>query len=159
MKEINSIEKTPSLFHHGTLSRYQRWRLIKDNVAGKGVIIGGLGVIVAIVLIFFYLLYVVFPLFESAESEFVSQYDVPEITSGKTLLLAMEEQNEIAVRFTNQGKAIFFSVATGKTILVETLAIPEGTEITSLLRVVLLQVLSLMACLMVVFLLLSMIIK
>jgi phosphate transport system permease protein len=134
MKEINSIEKTPSLFQHETLSRYQRWRLIKDSVAGKGVIIGGLGVIAAIVLIFFYLLYVVFPLFESAESEFVSQYDVSGITSGKTLLLAMEEQNEIAVRFTDQGKAIFFFVATGKTILVETLAIPEGMEITSFIQ-------------------------
>ena len=131
MKEINSNQQTPSLFQHGTLSRYQRWRLIKDNVAGKGVVIGGLGVIVAIVLIFFYLLYVVFPLFESAESAFVTQYDVPEMTSGKTLLLAMEEQNEVAVRFTDQGKAIFFSVATGKTMLVETLPIPEGTEITS----------------------------
>ena len=68
MTELNSTKQTPSLFQHGTLTHHQRWRLIKDNVAGKGVIIGGLSVIVAIVLIFFYLLYVVFPLFGSAEA-------------------------------------------------------------------------------------------
>ena len=42
---------------------YQKWRLVKDSLARYGVIVGGLGVIVAIVLIFFYLLYVVLPLF------------------------------------------------------------------------------------------------
>ena len=131
MTEINNTEQKPSLLQQGGLSRYQRWRLIKDNLAGKGVVIGGLSVIVAIVLIFFYLLYVVFPLFEAAEAESVSQYNVPAATSGETLLLAMEEQNEIAVRFTDQGKAVFFAVATGKILYQEALAIPEGIEITS----------------------------
>ncbi len=131
MTELNSTKQTPSLFQHGTLTHHQRWRLIKDNVAGKGVIIGGLSVIVAIVLIFFYLLYVVFPLFGSAEAEHVSEYKVPEIESGKTLLLAMEEQNEVAVRFTDQAKAIFFQVETGKTISIESLVIPEGVSISS----------------------------
>ncbi|MCK5477499.1 MAG: phosphate ABC transporter permease, partial [Methylococcales bacterium] len=95
MTEINLNEQKTSLLQHGGLTRHQRWRLIKDNLAGKGVVIGGLGVIAAIVLIFFYLLYVVFPLFESADAGSVDQYNVPELTSGKTLLLAMEEQNEI----------------------------------------------------------------
>jgi len=131
MTELNSTKQTPSLFQHGTLPHHQRWRLIKDNVAGKGVIIGGLSVIVAIVLIFFYLLYVVFPLFGSAEAEHVSEYNVPEIASGKTLLLAMEEQNEVAVRFTDQAKAIFFQVETGKTISIESLSIPESVTISS----------------------------
>lgn len=131
MTEINNTEQKPSLLQQGGLSRYQRWRLIKDNLAGKGVVIGGLSVIVAIVLIFFYLLYVVFPLFVAAEAESVSQYNVPAATAGETLLLAMEEQNEIAVRFTDQGKAVFFAVATGKIIYQEALTIPEGIEITS----------------------------
>ncbi len=131
MTEINNTEQKPLLIQQGGLSRYQRWRLIKDNLAGKGVVFGGLSVIVAIVLIFFYLLYVVFPLFEAAKAESVSQYNVPAATSGETLLLAMEEQNEIAVRFTNQGKAIFFAVATGKIIYQEAFAIPENVEITS----------------------------
>ena len=131
MTELNSNIQKPSLFQHGTLTRHQRWRLIKDNVAGKGVIIGGLSVIVAIVLIFFYLLYVVFPLFGDSDAESVAQYKVPEMQLGKTLLLAMEEQNEVAVRYTEQGQAIFFAVVTGKTIRVEALNIPEGVQITS----------------------------
>lgn len=127
-----NINKTnSSLLQHSGLTRYQRWRLIKDNLAGKGVVVGGLSVIVAIVLIFFYLLYVVLPLFESAESEAVASYDVPELSAGKTLVLSMEEQSEVAVRYTDQGQAIFFAVATGKTILKETLAIPADTTISS----------------------------
>ncbi|NOR71768.1 MAG: phosphate ABC transporter permease, partial [Methylomarinum sp.] len=131
MTELNSTKQPPSLFQHGTLTRHQRWRLIKDNLAGKGVIIGGLGVIAAIVMIFFYLLYVVLPLFSDAEAESIAQYNLPEMQAGKTLLLSMEEQNEVAVRFTDQGTAIFFEVATGKTIAVESLAIPENLAITS----------------------------
>jgi len=130
MTDLNN-NQTPSLFQHGTLTRHQRWRLIKDNVAGKAVVLGGLGVIVAIVMIFFYLLYVVYPLFGDAEVESISQYSVPEIQTGKTLLLAMEEQNEVAVRFTDQGKAIFFKVESGQTLSIKSLAIPENAEITS----------------------------
>ena len=130
MTDLNN-NQTPSLFQHGTLTRHQRWRLIKDNVAGKAVVLGGLGVIVAIVMIFFYLLYVVYPLFSDAEVESVSQYSVPEMQTGKTLLLAMEEQNEVAVRFTDQGKAIFFKVESGQTLSIKSLAIPENAEITS----------------------------
>ena len=130
MTELNN-NPTHSLFQHGTLTRHQRWRLIKDNAAGKTVVLGGLGVIVAIVMIFFYLLYVVYPLFEDAEAKSISQYNVPEMQEGKTLLLAMEEQNEVAVRFTDQGKAVFFEVASGKTIKTESIAIPENVTITS----------------------------
>jgi len=113
------------------LSRYQRWRLSKDYFAGKLVVIGGLGVIAAIVMIFFYLLYVVAPLFESATITPVSSYQVPSIASGQTLLLAMEEQNEIAVRFTDQATAIFFSTSTGQVIATEKINIPAGVKIVS----------------------------
>ena len=130
MIENTNIEKK-SLIQHGSLTRHQRWRLIKDNLAGKGVVFGGLGVIAAIVLIFFYLLYVVVPLFASAEAEAVGQYDVPELAEGKTVLLAMEEQNEVAVRFTEQGKVIFFSVSNGETIKLESLDIPQESQISS----------------------------
>lgn len=110
---------------------YQRWRLIKDRVAGYGVVAGGLGVIVAIVLIFFYLLYVVFPLFVPAQAEAVGDYEMPLPSSGKTLYMAMEEQNEIAVRFTDTGMALFFRVDTGELIKEEKLPLPESAEISS----------------------------
>ncbi len=47
--------------------------MFKDRVARHGVMIGGFGVIVAILLIFFYLLYVVFPLLKPASAEHVAE--------------------------------------------------------------------------------------
>jgi phosphate transport system permease protein len=131
MSEINSINKIPSVMEKSASGYYQRWRLIKDSLARYGVIAGGIGVIVAVVMIFFYLLYVVFPLFLSATAESVSQYNVPESALGKTVLLEIEEQNEVAARFTDTGQIIFFAVATGKTILNEAVKIPEGSQIVS----------------------------
>ncbi len=110
---------------------YQRWRRIKDEIAEYSVIAGGLGVIGAIVLIFFYLLYVVFPLFLAAEAHSITRYNVPAQQSGKTLLLANEEQNEVGVRFTDQGFAIFFAIETGKIIHRQKIALPEKHKLTS----------------------------
>jgi phosphate transport system permease protein len=125
MSEVNATKRS-STNHH-----YQQWRLIKDQIAEYGVVAGGLGVIAAIVLIFFYLLYVVFPLFIAAEADSVNQYELPEKLLGQTVYLAMEEQNEIAVRFTNTGKAVFFGVAKGKVIAIKNIQIPDQVEIVS----------------------------
>lgn len=110
---------------------YQRWRLAKDSLARFSVIAGGLSVIVALVLIFFYLLYVVIPLFKPAAAEASNHYALPEQTLGKTVLLDVEEQNEVAVRFTDSGQAIFFEVATGKLIANEAVKIPAGSHVVS----------------------------
>ncbi len=120
-----------SVLNNPNITRRHVRRMLTDKLVQYCMTIGGIGILFAISLIFFYLLYVVFPLFESADAGSVDQYNVPELTSGKTLLLAMEEQNEIAVRFTDQGKAIFFAVDTGKTISIESLTIPEDSQIVS----------------------------
>ncbi len=131
MSEINAqTQKTSSL----TISSgdiHQRWRLIKDTLARYGVVVGGLGVIAAVVMIFFYLLYVVYPLFISANAVAASEYAVPEQALGNTLLLEMEEQNEVAARFTDTGQVVFFEVVSGKTLKTEAVKIPEDTHITS----------------------------
>ncbi len=131
MSEINIPAKYSPAIKQTSGGVHERWRLIKDALARYGVIAGGIGVIVAVVLIFFYLLYVVFPLFLSATAESVSQYDVPESALGKTVLLEIEEQNEVAARFTDTGQVVFFAVATGKPILTEAVKIPEGAHIVS----------------------------
>jgi len=109
---------------------YQKWRKIKDQLTRYGVVAGGLGVIVAIVLIFFYLMYVVYPLFVSANAHALYQYELPEKSAGKSLHLTTEEQNEVAVRFTDQGKAVFFTTATGEILKVESV-VPEEASISS----------------------------
>jgi len=81
----------------------QRTRILKDHLARHAVTIGGIGVIIAVVLIFFYLLSVVLPLFKSAEFEPVASYRLSAAgTDDQTLHLAMEEQAEIGVRFTRR---------------------------------------------------------
>ena len=131
MSKINVPTNFSSPLKLSTGGVHERWRLFKDATARYGVVVGGLGVIFAIALIFFYLLYVVYPLFISATAQSVNQYEVPELASGKTLLLGIEEQNEVAARFTDSGQVIFFAVATGKIILKETIKIPEGSRIVS----------------------------
>ncbi|SMG62590.1 binding-protein-dependent transport systems inner membrane component [methanotrophic bacterial endosymbiont of Bathymodiolus sp.] len=110
---------------------YQKWRKIKDQLARYGIVAGGLGIIVAIGLIFFYLMYVVYPLFISAQAHELTRYQVPEAATGKTLFLISEEQNEVAVRFTDQGKAVFFAVDSGAVLKTESVGVPDGVAITS----------------------------
>ncbi len=131
MSAINAPTKQPSSISIGSGEYHQRWRLIKDATARYGVVAGGLSVIFAVVLIFFYLLYVVYPLFISASAEPVSTYAVPDQALGNTVLLEVEEQNEMGARFTDSGQVIFFAAATGKTLSTQAVAIPEGVRITS----------------------------
>lgn len=109
---------------------YLRWRLAKDALVRYGVIVGGLGIIAAIALIFFYLLYVVFPLFLPARITGAGTYPVPAPESGRTLLLALEEQSQIAARFTDTGGVVFFEAGTGKTLSVRQVPIPQGVSVT-----------------------------
>jgi phosphate transport system permease protein len=131
MPENQSSSSKSTLLQLSSSDAYQRWRLLKDKIVAHAVVFGGLSIILAIVLIFFYLLYVVFPLLLPAHAEAVNQYSAPEQALGKTVFLSMEEQNEVGVRFTDQAKAIFFNVADGATIRVDPLPIPEGVQITS----------------------------
>jgi phosphate transport system permease protein len=75
---------------------------------------GGISVIIAILLIFFYLLYIVVPMFGSADIKQGVSYAAP--GEGATLILGLEEQGTIAVRFTDQGHAVFFNTTTGDVI-------------------------------------------
>ena len=110
--------------------RRRRWRMLKDRLASHGVALGGVSVIIAIVLIFFYLLYVVLPLFASAEADRVANYPAPG-GEGGSLYLAMEEQTEIGLRVTSTGKAVFFNTVTGAVIDETELEIPAGAEVSS----------------------------
>ncbi len=107
-----------------------QWRQLKDRLARYMVAVGGIGVIMAIILIFVYLLFIVMPLFSSAHIEKVADYPLP-ANSGKTLYLAMEEQAEIAVRVTDQGQVEFLQTTTGKRLKTVQLPLPENTTITS----------------------------
>jgi len=103
-----------------------RIRQFKDGLATASITAGGLGVLLAILLIFFYLLYEVVPLFGSARVEPSEAVDwsvaVPEY-------LAVEEQGELGLAISAEGTARFFSVASGEVLEQHELA-AENRNIT-----------------------------
>jgi len=71
-----SSDEAPDLARALT-SKMNRARALKNKITSFSMAVGGISVIVAIVLIFFYLAYVVYPLFLSAEMEKTTSYSVP----------------------------------------------------------------------------------
>src|SRR5690554_5874169 len=94
--------------------RRRRWREIKDRAARYGVGFGGVSVIITIVLIFFYLLYVVMPLFSGARIETAASYQTS-VTESR--FLSMNEYNDVALSVNKDGTASFFNAENGKIML------------------------------------------
>ena len=82
-------------------------RLFKDKLAKYGVMTGGVMVLCALLLIFFYLLYVVQPVFDSAHIE---QRGTVSGISDPFVAVGIEEQTEIAYGLTAQGGIKFYGV-------------------------------------------------
>lgn len=117
---------------------YHRWRLTKDKIAKHLIGIGGISVIVFILLIFFYLAYVVVPLFAKPASNRVAQFASPGNCTA-TAMVTLEEQAEIGTRFCSDGQMVFFRTDSGAVIKTENpvptpassfaLADPAGTRV------------------------------
>lgn len=86
-------------------------RTFKDHAAKWVVWIGGLGVIAALMLIFFYLVSEVSPLFGSPDVKARPVFTMP--GEGKTLYTAVEEQGEVGLRVSDTGEVLFFDTTTG----------------------------------------------
>jgi len=122
-------------FNTPALQRKRRLRAFKDRLARWYVSIGGLAVLAAITLIFFYLASVVLPIFGGAELEareaqqpaWLAQQDKP-------LLLAIEEQNQVAMRLDRAGQVRFFELKTGKQLSSVSLPLPAGVSISSVVE-------------------------
>lgn len=112
------------------LKRHRSLRALKDRLAQVAIGSGGLAVIVAITMIFFYLLYEVLPLFQPASVDKVAEYPVPAQELGETLYLGLEEQAEKGIRVTRQGHVVFFSTEDGSLVSSQRLPIPEGVQLT-----------------------------
>ncbi len=108
--------------------RRRAWREFKDRVAKYGVAFGGMSVIFAIVLIFFYLLYVVFPLFHGADIDVHAEYTAK--TESPTYL-TLNEYNDVALMADMQGQVTFFNANNGDVMLKPRLPLPTDSLITS----------------------------
>ena len=119
-------------FNTPALQRKRRIRALKDKLARWYVSIGGLAVLGAITLIFFYLAQVVAPMYQGAELE-AREVQQPAwlADAGEPLLLAVEEQNKVAMRLGSDGAVRFFSVPTGELLRTVELPLPAGSQIVS----------------------------
>ena len=118
-------------FNTPAMKKHRSLRFFKDHLARWGVAAGGMGVILAILLIFFYLLYEVAPLFKSAEINEVARYNTP---AEAPLYLAMEEQAEIAMRAYADGSLLFTSTASGARIDQINLPVPSGAAVLTVVQ-------------------------
>jgi len=107
---------------------YQYWRRLLSAGTRWAVQSGGIGVIAAVTLIFFFLLYVVAPLFRAPKLHAGTDYPVPAAPAAAaagTLHYLVEEYREIGLRITAGGDAIFFRAGDGAVL--ETLSLlPRG---------------------------------
>ena len=114
-----------------TQDRLGKWRKAKDTAANITITGGGLAVLGAILLIFFYLLYEILPLFQSAKLELTERYEIVQTgdsKSAETLYLGMEEQAEIATRLDGSGHITFFRSSTGEIVDSKQLPVGEGVD-------------------------------
>ena len=120
-------------FNTPELKRKRRIRALKDHLTRWYVFIGGLAVLGAITLIFFFLGYVVFPLFQGADLN-ARQALTPVWMqdAGKPLMLSVEEQNQVGMRVSDKGLVLFFSAKTGDELSRVSLPLPAGTQVTSI---------------------------
>lgn len=119
-------------FDTPALKRKRRIRALKDRAARWYVSIGGLAVLACITLIFFYLAYVVAPMFAGAEMEArKAQQPAWLAEQGEPLMLALEEQNKVAMRLSRSGQVQFFTLKDGAALKAMQLPLPAGVSIAS----------------------------
>ncbi|MEX2525745.1 MAG: ABC transporter permease subunit [Gammaproteobacteria bacterium] len=111
----SSAGSLSSEFASAAVLRHRRWRNIKDYLTKYLMAIGGLGVIVAITIIAFYLLYVVAPMFLPATISKLQDY-TPPVSTQESVFYTMEEQREIAMQLTTDGVIEYFRAATGESV-------------------------------------------
>ncbi|WP_310284919.1 ABC transporter permease subunit [Pseudomonas peli] len=119
-------------FNTPALQRKRRIRALKDRFARWAVSVGGLAVLGAITLIFFYLAYVVLPMFQGASLDSRKPVQVAWLNEAATpLLLTLEEQNQMAMRLDQNGKVQFFDAKKMQPLSSVQLPIPADVRIAS----------------------------
>ncbi len=109
----------------------QRRRLVVDALARYTVGLGGVFVIAAVALIFFYLLYIVIPLFMPADARPLANYPLPGGSDARTAHLVMDELREVGLRHTGDGRVFFFRPADGSLLGDSRALLPPGARATA----------------------------
>nr|WP_198673621.1 ABC transporter permease subunit [Algibacillus agarilyticus] len=110
-------------------SNKDQFRKVKDKVAKYGVTAGGLLVLAALLMIFFYLLYVVKPIFDDVDVEHHQSIALNEPLN--TLSIGVDEHLETAYRFTKDSKLEFYDLHTNLGAKIFEHAFDFQSEVTS----------------------------
>ena len=94
-----------------------RWRRAKDMTATGVVSAGGASVLVAILLIFFYLVYEVLPLFGAASMDQDASARLAVIPAADVAYMAVEEQGEVALLISTAAGAAFVDALTAEELM------------------------------------------
>ena len=124
-------EASSTSLSSATAQKYRYYRHLKDVLMRYVMALGGISVIIAIVLIAFYLFYVVVPMFKPPHIEPVASYPVPAGAATETLYYAMEEQREIGLRVTGDGSAVFFNTTDGSLVRRQLLTGETPAQVTA----------------------------
>jgi len=119
-RDTMPLESTPThkvlASKTGPHTALNRRRRLKDSLARYVVATGGIAVILAVLLIIADLGWVVLPLLKPASIEHTA--DTTPLQAVDGLVLGIDEQVEVALSVTRDGKARFFSTASGQILSV-----------------------------------------
>ncbi|MBD1555747.1 ABC transporter permease subunit [Vibrio sp. S9_S30] len=104
-----------------SLKERDRKRLIKDRLMRCVVKVGGVSVLIALLLIFFYLLLMVLPVFSSANIERVSSIPVSFsntsiLTSNKPIAAGVDDYGQLGYFLTDAGELAFIDLTDGRLV-------------------------------------------
>lgn len=123
----SQINALPDRNSPATLRRQAR-RARVDRLVAVLMAVGGIGVIVAVLLIFIYLLLVVLPIF--APARLLGTADHPEREFGPVAAMTVDEYGSHATLVTREGQVHFVNLATGAALPSPTLPL-DGVAVTS----------------------------
>ncbi len=129
--QTHAADSLSADFSSPAAARHRRLRGLKDLATRYLMAFGGISVIVAILLIALYLLYVVLPMFKPADMEMVSEYALPGGAGAETIHYALEEQREIGLRISQDGRAVFFKAGDGRPVYEEWLLKDRPAQISA----------------------------
>ncbi|MEG5266782.1 ABC transporter permease subunit [Pseudomonas sp. JDS28PS106] len=120
-------------FNTPQMQRKRRIRAFTDRLTRWYVAVGGLAVLAAITLIFFYLAYVVAPLFKGATLTVQPALPAPWVQdAGNPLMITIEEQNQVAMRISDKGLMVFFDLQSGAELQRLNVPLPAGAHVVSI---------------------------
>ncbi len=111
------------------LLRHAARRRLWDRAARAVVSIGGLGIIASLLLIFFYLVYEVLPLFQGVG--FGAEEPIPRVVSGQPAWLEVDSAAGVVLRIDAAGAVSFLDLDTGALLARESLPRGAGARLTA----------------------------